>query len=86
MAHDVAVERQRRAILRQLQLYNEGPDWFMVSPTKARQVRSIARGRLATKDLVLPEAPIRSTNNPRTGKSSVTYRNGRTVTYTPVKP
>lgn len=85
MQSDLDCEAQRRAILRTLEQIHAGPDWQMVSPTKERMFRSIARGRLSKKDLTLREPPVRSTNNRVTGRSSVTYKNGRTETFTPVK-
>ncbi len=57
----------------------------MVSPTKERQVLSIVERR-GSQDLNLddlPEAPIKSAHNRRSGVSSATYRDGRTETYRP---
>ncbi|HKI42877.1 MAG TPA: hypothetical protein VKA66_21450 [Mycobacterium sp.] len=87
MAFDVEHEKLRSRILRQLDLYlaAEVP---MISPTKEMQIRSIIKARRGGQDLHLddlPEGPVKTTYNKRTGVTSATYRDGETHTYTPAR-
>jgi hypothetical protein len=88
MEHDVTIQRARQSILRHLQDILDGPDHWAVSASKARQIRSIARGALGKKELTLRVPPTKTSYNRRTGVAKATHRYGQktyTNTYTPVK-
>jgi len=82
---DIDHEALRSRILRTLDRFNDA-DPRMVSAAKSKQVRSILRERTGANDLhrdVLPESPVKTSNNKVTGVTSATYRDGRTETYRP---